>query len=554
MTRRKTAFAAGLAVSACALALGAAVQTSNAPKGAVASSHREAPLISNDPTADLTDLYAFPSPDKPGTVTLITNVIPIEVPAEGPNYYNLDDSARYRTMVDWNGDGFAERTWTLRTKTTTAYPGTFLYNIGPITSLTDPDLSVRQTWTLFEQKGDKPPRIIGKGITAPNFVGKKSFPNGYDGIRAEAITTLKNGMTVHVGPTEDPFFIDVGRIFDLLAIGGPGTDNLKGVNTHSISLQIPLDQIRKSAEQPVIGVWSAVDRQQGKLPFYYDAKDDDKYTSSKTKGKGKKTNGNYNSNKMRWVQFQRLGQPLINEIIIPRGLKDYWNTVGPDQDYRFEKYYTTMNKPGQFANALNSEVLKPLLTAVLGAPPATSGPVGLAQETGRADLSAILLRGFKYPNVGTPLLDLTFGKGDKGKPVDELRLNTAIPATPSAVVDRRGLLCNFVGLGGFPAITGPACAPAQFDGYPNGRRLADDVTDIQVAAVIGLPIDNLIPEAIQRDYAFLALGGPNNPAFPSTGAVGLLKQGADGVPFNDVNGGVFQQNFPFTNTPFSGNP
>ena len=547
MTRRKTAFAAGLAVSACALALGAAVQTSNAPKGAVASSHREAPLISNDPTADLTDFYAFPSPDRAGTVTLISNVIPIEVPAEGPNYYNLDDSARYRTMVDWNGDGIAERTWTLRTKTTTAYPGTFLYNIGPITSINDPDLSVRQTWTLWEQKGDDRPKIIGSGITAPNNVGKKSFPEGYDKVRAQAITTLKNGVKVYVGPSEDPFAIDVGRIFDLLAVGGPGTDNLKGVNVHSIALQIPLDQIRKSAEQPVIGAWSAVDRQKGTLPFYYDSKGDKNYASSKTKGK--KHNGSNDSG--RWVQVERLGQPLINEIIIPRGLKDYWNTVGPDQDYRFEKYYLNMNKPGQFANALNSEVLKPLLTAVLGAPPAADGPVGLAQETGRADLSAILLRGFKYPNTGTPALDLTFGKGDKGKPVDELRLNTAVPATSSAAADRRGLLCNFAGLGAFPQFTNPACTPGQFDGYPNGRRLVDDVTDIQVAAVIGLPIDNLIPTPIQRAYAFLALGGPN---LPDAAPVGLLKQGADGVPLNDANGGVFGEAFPFLNSPFSGNP
>ena len=128
--RMRTAIAAGVATGAAALVLGAVALTASGPSKAVASSHREAPLIANDPTADLTDYYLFPSPDKAGTVTMIANVIPLEAPPEGPNYYNLDDSARYRFNIDWNGDGKAERTWTLRTKTTTAYPGTFLYNIG----------------------------------------------------------------------------------------------------------------------------------------------------------------------------------------------------------------------------------------------------------------------------------------------------------------------------------------------------------------------------------------------------------------------------------------
>lgn len=521
---RRSKLIGGLGVAGAAAAIGAAVVPGTAPQTATASSHREAPLIANDPTADLTDFYAFPSPDRAGTVTMIANAIPIEIPAEGPNYYNLDDTARYRFMVDWNGDGKAERTWILRTKTTTAYPGTFLYNIGPIRSLTDPNLNVRQTWKLFLQKGDGKPVKVGQGITAPNNVGKTSFPDGYDQIRAQAVKQLSNGTKVYVGPSEDPFAIDVGRIFDLLSVGGKGTDNLAGVNVHSIALQIPVEQIRQSAKDPVIGAWSAVDR---------------RHFDSKTR-------------KWHWVQVERLGQPLVNEVIIPRGQKDYWNSVGPDQDYRFEKYYVNQNKPGQLINALNGIVLNPLLKAVLGADPGTTGATGLAQETGRADLSAILLRGFKYPNTGTPALDLTFGADDKKKPVDELRLNTAVPGTPSAQVDRRGLLCNFAAAGGFPALTGPACSPGQFDGYPNGRRLGDDVTDIQIAALIGLPIDNLIPSDLQRAYALLALGGPNLPD-ASASPVGVLKQGADGVPANDANGGVFADSFPFLLSPNAGN-
>ena len=166
---------------------------------------------------------------------MIANVIPLEAPPEGPNYYNLDDSARYRFNIDWNGDGKADRTWTLRTHTTTAYPGTFLYNIGPIKSIDDPNLSVRQTWTLWSQKGDGPSVKVGAGITAPNNVGKNSFPGGYDAVRQQAITTLGDGTKVFVGPSEDPFAIDVGRIFDLIGVGGKGTDNLAG-------LQRPLDR------------------------------------------------------------------------------------------------------------------------------------------------------------------------------------------------------------------------------------------------------------------------------------------------------------------------
>ena len=544
--RRRTALAAGLLASAAAVAIGAGVLTPAQPQAATASSHREAPLIANDPTADLTDLYLFPSPDRPGTVTLIANVIPLEAPSEGPNYYNLDDSARYRFYVDWNGDGKPERTWTLRTKTVTVNPDTFLYNTGPVTSVDDPDLNVRQTWKLWEQHGNDRPSVVGSGITAPNNVGKTSFPEGYDKVRAGAVKDLPGGIRAYVGPSEDPFGIDVGRIFDLLSVGGKGTDNLAGFNVHSIALQIPLDKIRQGSSQPVIGAWAAVDR------LRPGAKEDAEYLYSSKAKKGK--HGKYakrtHNRSSPWVQVERLGQPLINEVIIPRAQKDYWNTQTPAQDAQFEKYYLNQNKPGQLIHSLNGLVLNPLLTQVLGSAPAASGATGLAQETGRADLSAILLRGFAYPNEGTPALDLTFGKGDAKKPVDELRLNTSVAATPSSKVDRRGLMCVFAAAGGFADLTKPGCDPAQFDGYPNGRRLGDDVTDIEIAAAIGLPIDKLIPAGIQRAYSLLALGGPN---LPDTGPVSALKFGADGVLTNDANGGVFGETFPYLNTPNAGN-
>src|SRR4051794_13822723 len=532
-TMRRKAVTAAALTGIAAFAIGAAALTPNAAKKANASSHREAPLIANDPTADLTDLYAFMSPGKTDTVTLMANVIPIEIPAEGPNYYNLDDSVRYRIEVDNNGDGKGDLHFALRTRTTNA-PGTFLYNTGPVTSLHDPDLAVKQRWTLTLAKGHGKAHVVARGDTAPNNVGKTSMPD-YPALAASAVKvgnalgTPKN-VKVFVGPREDPFAIDVGRIFDFLSVGGPGTDNLKGVNVHTIALEVPGKLLRRSGKQPVIGVWAATDRHVVKT------------VTRRRHGR------RVHVRVTQWKQVERLGQPLVNEVLIPRTKKDFWNTQTPAQDKQFEKYYTA---PG-LAKALNARVFGPILQGA-GVCPDLSNCPALAQETGRADLSAILLRGFDF---GPGAVDLTFGKGGSDpKPVDELRLNTTTQATgtSSATADRRGLLCNFQTPATGPlgptlhALDIPPCAP-QFDGYPNGRRLGDDVTDIQVAAIAGLPIAGLIPTAIQRPYGLLAMGlGTDS----SNAALQLLRQGADGVEHNDK---AFSASFPYAALPNSGNP
>ena len=511
----------------------------------MASSHREAPLIANDPTADLTDFYLFPSPEKAGTVTMIANVIPLEAPPEGPNYYNLDDSARYRFNIDWNGDGKADRTWTLRTHTTTAYPGTFLYNVGPIHSIDDANLNVRQTWTLWSQKGDGPSTKVGEGITAPNNVGKNSFPDGYDAVRQQAVTTLADGTTVYVGPSEDPFAIDVGRIFDLIGVGGKGTDNLAGFNVHSIAIQVPL------ARDPQVGL-AAGDRRLGSgRPHGRRQERLEHPRAQEHRGEEGREEAPPVAHVLQALGAGRAPRPAPDQRgdhpARPQGLLELGR---PGQGLPVREVLHRPEQAGHADPLAQRPAPDPLLTGVLGAAPAATGATGLAQETGRADLSAILLRGFKYPNDSPAALDLTFGKGDAGKPVDELRLNTSVAATPSDKVDRRGLLCVFAGAGGFPALTNPGCSPAQFDGYPNGRRLGDDVTDIEIAALIGLPIDHLIPSGIQRAYSLLALGGPS---LPDSGPVSALKFGADGVPVNDANGGVFGMTFPYLNSPNSGN-
>jgi hypothetical protein len=525
---RTKAVTAAAITGIAAFAIGAAALTPNAAKKAKASSHREAPLIANDPTADLTDLYAFMSPGKTDTVTLLANVIPIEIPAEGPNYYNLDDTVRYRIEVDNNGDGKGDLHFALRTKTTNA-PGTFLYNTGPVTSLHDPDLAVTQRWTLTLAKGNGRARVIARGDTAPNNVGKTSMPD-YAALAASAVTTGKNGVKAFVGPREDPFAIDVGRIFDFLSVGGPGTDNLAGVNVHSIALEVPGKLLRRSQSQPVIGVWAATDRRVVKT------------VTRRHHGRRVRVRVS------QWKQVERLGQPLVNEVLIPRTKKDFWNTQTPAQDKQFEKYYTA---PG-LVKALNARVFGPILQGA-GVCPNLANCPALAQETGRADISAILLRGFDF---GPGAVDLTFGKGGSDKkPVDELRLNTKTQPTGtlSGTADRRGLLCNFQTPATGPlgptlhALDIPPCTP-QFDGYPNGRRLGDDVTDIQVAALAGLPINGLIPPAIQRPYGLLAMGlGTDS----SNAALQLLRQGADGVEHNDK---AFSNTFPYAALPNAGNP
>ena len=530
---RRKAVTAGAITGIAAFAIGAAALTPNAAKKATASSHREAPLIANDPTADLTDLYAFMSPGKTDTVTLMANVIPIEIPAEGPNYYNLDDTVRYRIEVDNNGDGKGDLHFALRTRTTNA-PGTFLYNTGPVTSLNSPNLAVKQRWELTIAKGKGAAHVVARGDTAPNNVGKTSMPD-YPALAASAVKagnalgTAKN-VKVFVGPREDPFAIDVGRIFDFLSVGGPGTDNLAGVNVHTIALELPAKLLRRSDKQPVIGVWAATDRRVMKTVT-------------------RRRHGHRVRVRVaQWKQVERLGQPLVNEVLIPRTKKDFWNTRTPAQDKQFEKYYTA---PG-LVKALNARVFGPILQGAGVCPNLASCPA-LAQETGRADISAILLRGFDF---GPGAVDLTFGKGGSDKkPVDELRLNTKTQATGtlSGNADRRGLLCNFQTPTTGPlgptlhALDIPPCTP-QFDGYPNGRRLGDDVTDIQVAALAGLPIDGLIPPAIQRPYGLLAMGlGVDS----SNAALQLLRQGADGVEHNDK---AFSNTFPYAALPNSGNP
>ena len=439
---RRTALAACLALAAAVAAVAAVAVRGNGPSTAAASSHREAPLISQDPTADNTDLYAFVSPDKPSTATIIANWIPGEDPAAGPNYYTFSPTARYDIYVDRNGDGKPDITYRFQFKN---LPSQFFLG------------NTQQTYTVTKTVGNTT-TTVGSGLeTPPDNIGPRSTPN-YAALAAKGIHTLSDGSTVFAGQRDDPFFGDVGAIFDLVAIRegtgatGGGRDFLAGYAVHSIALQIPKSQLDNGGNH-TIGVWAATDRRQ--------------VTVANGKAAG------------RWVQVSRLGDPLINEVLIPTSEKDHWNASAPADDKQFEKYYS---------NSILATVLEKLYPQF--------GPF---KETGRDDLVQVLGTGLKSPmlNYTGP----TFA--------DELRLNLSIPPTPADKVNRLGVL------GGDLA------------GYPNGRRLEDDVVDISERVVGGALIGHSLPLGDGVD----ANDVPNLQAFPYVAAPFSGFDNTKGQPF-----------------------
>jgi hypothetical protein len=366
-----------------------------APDDGAASSHREAPLIAQDPTADNTDLYAFRSPDRPNTVSIIANWIPGEDPGAGPNYYTFSDSARYNIYVDRTGDARPDVTYRVRFRTP---PGPlFLGN-------------TVQSYTVTRNG-----KVVLRGKTAPNNIGPRQTPN-YGQLVDKAIYDLPGGGKFFAGQRDDAFFGDIGAIFDLLAFRkgtgneGGGKDFFAGYNVHTISLQLPISEINGKGN--VIGVWASTDRLNVTV-------------------NGKLRRG--------WTQVSRLGNPLVNEVVVPTAAKDQWNRETPRTD---AKYKGGVEKP-ILAAAMN-QLYK------LGVP-----------ETGRDDLTAVFL-------TGVPKLNYT-GK----RLADMLRLNTSI--APAKAENRMGVL------GGDTA------------GFPNGRRLGDDVIDIGEQAVAGFLKGKKVP-------------------------------------------------------------
>ncbi len=488
VTVRKPLLAA-LALTLGALAIVLLLAYGPGPHGAKASSHAEAPLIGQDPRADNTDLYAFVSPENTNTVTMIANYIPLEAPAGGPNFASFDDSVLYEIKVDNDGDGEEDLSYEFRFNTATKNPNTFLYNTNQITSLNDADWNRPQTYSVtlvrHGEGASVKRQVLGTNIpTPPVNIGPRSTPN-YNALAAAAITTLSDGSKVFAGQRDDPFYVDLGSIFDLAGLRpfnpfhliplapAAGRDALENYNTHSIAIQVPIAKVAQTANKN-IGIYASASRQ--------------KVTVLRNDG----TKDGYGP----WAQVSRLGNPLVNEVVIPLGDKDGWNRDDPSGDSQFEHYYSSP-EVSRLENLLYSSALQHI------------------DETGRGDLDAILLTGFK-----TASFNLNF-TGDTQ--ADLLRLNTDIK--PGA---------NGACPGGAASAAAPdrlAVLNADLCGYPNGRRLEDDVIDIDLRVFA------------QGYGAFLngAFGLPNKTPNNLLG---------DGVDTNDVT--PFSHTFPYVLSPHQG--
>jgi Domain of unknown function (DUF4331) len=440
---------------------------------APASSHREAPLITEDPVADNTDTYAFIAPDAPNHVTMIANWIPLEEPAGGPNFHKFGDDVLYEINVDNDGDAVADVTYQWRFKTEIKDPNSFLYNTGPVTAVTNrrgelkdfQNLNIQQTYSVTEIRNGRRREIARNLFTPPVNVGPRSTPN-YDSLAAATVYNLNNDIRVFAGQRDDPFFVDLGSVFDL---GGlrpfnqfhlipldteAGKDEVQGYNTHTIAIQVPIDRLTDG--DPVVGVWSSTYRRQ---------------TRTYTRG------GSRLEHSGDWVQVSRLGMPLVNEVVIPLGQKDRFNATYPDEDARFLQFVTD-----------------PELGRLI--PVLYPGAFPCFPTTPRNDLVSIFLTGIQGVNQPANV---------QGS--EMIRLNTSVTPTPYAQQNRLGLLAG------------------QADGFPNGRRLIDDVVDIELQAVAGAtPL------------------GSCNGVFPNNAL-------SDGVDANDMQ---FTQTFPYLASPAQG--
>ena len=452
---RALAAAASLAVVAGLFAL--------APLTGGASSHREAPLVSADPQIDTTDVWAFVSEDRPDTVTLIASWIPFEEPAGGPNFYAWGDGVHYDINIDNDYDAKPDVIYRWVFSSRYRNPNTFLYNTGQVTSLNDPDLNFRQTYDLIRINRDNGTQktIVNDAVSAPSNVGAASMPNYNSNLFDAATVEFGSGPSMTwAGQSDDAFFLDL-RVFDLLYganLKEVGDDTLAGFNVNTLALQVPKTDLAKGGKadaNPIIGIWSTTSRKSTRVQF----------------GDGSQ------QNQGKYVQVSRLGMPLVNEVVIPVGLKDYFNASKPTQD-------------GAALGLVQDPELPHLLNAVYGLAVPDSDPNTAGIQ--RADLISVFLTGVDKLN-----------KPEGGTPGEMIRLNMSIPPCSST--------CSRLGvLGGDLA------------GFPNGRRLSDDIIDESLRVVLGVLL-------------------PNHQAIADT--IG------DGVDANDVS---FNTQFPYVAYPHSG--
>jgi hypothetical protein len=454
------------------------------------SSHREAPEISQDPVADSTDVYAFISPDWPDSVTIIANYIPLQEPAGGPNFYEFGDDVLYEIHIDNTGDGHSNISYQFRFHTELRNEDTFLYNTGPITSLTSPNWNRRQLYSVTRVEGSHR-TVYGTGfVCAPCNIGPLSTPN-YDRLAAEAVHALDGRQHVFAGQRAEGFYVDLGSIFDLANLRpfqelhnqygmhvfskpAPGVNATNGLNVHSIALQVPISELtrrgtgKEDDPRSVIGVWSTASRQKVRL---WDS------------DKGEDVNSGP------WRQVSRLGNPLVNEVINPIGKKDLWNTLPPSHDKLFASY-----------------VAHPELAALLpGLYPGVFPNLEKLVKSGkpRADLEAILLTGLPAGIVPG------FQNYTGAVQADMLRLNTGIKPSKKP---------NILGVIG-----------KDLAGFPNGRRVFDDVVTIELRAIAGATYP-LVDKSYKPDAAANAVTDGLGPSSVKAGYLGKFPY--LGVPYS----------------------
>jgi hypothetical protein len=460
------------------------------------SSHREAPAISKDPVADSTDVYAFVSPDNDDTVTILANYIPLEDPAAGPNFFEFGSDVLYEIHIDNTGSGTPAITYQFNFTATITDPGTFLYATGPITSLTDPTWNRRQTYTITKvSNGESTVLSSTSGSTVlscpPCNIGPRSTPN-YSTLAGQAIYRLSSGETVFAGQRAEGFFVDLGAVFDLgdlrplspdqliPGMASAGINAIADKNVHTIAIQVPISSLTRTQRAPsgandpnaVIGVWTTASRRKVRLIH----PDTGTFTESGP-----------------FAQVSRLGSPLVNEVVVPMNLKDYFNSQPPLDDK-------------QFAAAVEYPELQRLLPVLY---PGAFDNLK-AYTKARADLVAIFATGIPGSVIGP-----TFGYGtyQGGKVIAEmLRLNMGIKPTGSG----GGGTSNLGLLGGDLA------------GFPNGRRVTDDVVTIELKAVAGATIPLV------------------DPSYTPDAAVGLVTQDVASNPQ------AYQTTFPYLAEPHPG--
>lgn len=547
-----------------------------------ASSHREAPLISVDPQADNTDLYVFRSPDNPNTVTIIANYVPFESPDGGPNYYTFGTHVRYEIHI--------------KNKTTTTgdditYRFTFSHVNEDTTTFFNIRLGAQNLKTTYDCEkstdgGTTWATIVVNGVVPPNNIGPRSIMNpivglgapNYMSLMTNAVQPAVTGESIFCGPVDDPFYADLGGIFDLgnfrpdgLSTANPPKDALARFNCHTIAIKIPINMLQKNGlsvssassildPEFVIGVWASASREQIKTITT---------TSETTSGA--------------WVQVSRIGMPLTNEAIIPIGMKDKWNASNPANDVQYAKFFTNPELAlymddsayGSAVPALNALRIQ---SKSLGAFDFRNGKKGLWSFKGTpavagtalddAAFGTVLLPDSMSPRAvdilpifftGVPNLapyQLATGKPagnplGRGKPFinnflptlgDMIRLNMAVPPTPRGSTDFSSLgIVKAAVLGLTVAIY--ADTSIQFipnmDGFPNGRRLEDDVTTIELQAVSGVAL-----AAIGLWYDdYHGVGSP------VTARLGNVLGFNAGVTHNDT---TFQTSFPYVQQPWRG--